>query len=88
MLDMDVGFVDCDNAKCRTMRTCDENIASVSVIDEKLRRQEDEDCRCCRPPKAAASFQEVMIDLFISIVQLVEMLYHDSAKTLVGGSEF
>jgi hypothetical protein len=84
MLDMDVGFVNCDNVKCRTMRACDENILSVSVIDEKLRRQEDEDWRCRQPPKATASFQEVMIDLFISIVQLVEMLYRDSAKTLVG----
>ena len=54
----------------------------------KNERQEDEDCCCCQLPKAMASFQEVMINLFISIVQLVDMLYCDSAKTLVGGSGF
>ncbi len=26
---MDVGFINCDNVKCRTMRTCDENIARL-----------------------------------------------------------
>ena len=35
-----------------------------------------------------ASFQEFMIYFFVSIVQLVGMLDRDSAKTLVGASEF
>ena len=87
MLNMNVRFVKSNHTKCCTMRTFDEHVPSVRMIDEKLGRQEDEQCRGGRPTKAAASFQQFAIYLFIGIKQLVEMLNSDSAEPLGGTIE-
>ncbi len=74
--------------KCSAMRTLDKHFACLGVIYKELWRHEDEySCRG-EPTKAATSLQQVVVDLFVCIKLLVEMLYGGGAELLIGAHEF